>query len=146
MRTTVPILAAALALPGCAQESRGVSVTNAVITLPAVPGRPGAAYFTLHSDRPTRLTAIAIPNVERIELHEYLSNGAISEMRPLGEVAVAPVAPLLFEPGGRHAMLFGIAPSLREGQRVTMTFSLAGLPPLRTEAEVRGPGQAHSSH
>jgi periplasmic copper chaperone A len=143
MKRLVPTLAGLLALHACGGapvESRA-HVENAVITLPAVPGRPGAAYFTLRSNRPARLTGIASPGVGRIELHESTMSGAMSTMAPLRNARLSPEAPLIFAPGGRHAMLYNIAPSVRAGQRVVLTFTFDTVPPLAVEAEVRGPGE-----
>jgi copper(I)-binding protein len=143
MKRLVPIVAALL-LAGCAPGNPRASVTNAVVTLPAVPGRPGAAYFTLLSNRPARLTAITSPQVGRIELHETMSMNGMSRMEPLHEVAIAAGTPLIFQPGGRHAMLYDVAPTLRRGQRVALTFTIEPFPPVTVEAEVRGPGEGFS--
>ena len=144
MRTPVPALAALLALAACGDEPAEPSATveNAVVTLPAVPGRPGAAYFTLRSNRSVRLTGISSPQVGRIELHETMTVSGMSGMAPLRNPGVSPDAPLIFQPGGRHAMLFGIPTSVRTGQRMRLTFSFDALPPSTVEAEVRGPGDA----
>jgi periplasmic copper chaperone A len=149
MRTSVPIMAALLALCACGGppgEPRA-TVENAVVTLPAVPGRPGAAYFTIRANRPARLAAVSSARVGRIELHESMSRGGVSAMAPLRDTSLSPEAPMTFEPGGRHAMLFDIAPSVRVGQHTQLTFTFDGLPPVTVEADVRGPGDSgHSAH
>jgi copper(I)-binding protein len=55
---------------------------------------------------------------------------------------------LVFEPGGRHAMLFGIAPRVKPGDRIPITFSFNVAPPITVEAEVRAAGDEapHSGH
>ena len=138
------MIAASLLLPACGGAPREPSATveEAVVTLPAVPGRPGAAYFTIRTSRPARLAAVSSPAVGRIELHASMSRGGMSAMGPLRDARLSPDAPLAFAPGGRHAMLFGIAPSVRVGQRVALTFTFDALPPVTVEAEVRGPGDA----
>lgn len=144
MRTPVPIMAASLALCACggAPEPARATIENAVVTLPAIPGRPGAAYFTIRSNRTARLAAVSSPAAGRIELHESTSRGGMSAMGPLRDTSLSPGAPMTFAPGGRHAMLFEIAPSVREGQRTALTFTFDGLPPVTVEAEVRGPGDS----
>jgi len=116
-----------------------VAVEDAVVTLPAVEGRPGAAYFTLESAAPAALLAVASPRATRIELHE-------AGMRPATRFALRAGETLRFEPGGRHAMLFGLDSALRPGQRLTLTFTFDGAPPATAEAEVRGPGDVHAGH
>lgn len=134
----VPIF---LALASCGGDAGApqVTVTGAVATLPAIPGRPGAAYFTLESNVPAALVSVASPRAARIELHE-------SGMRPAARFALSPSEPLRFEPGGRHAMLFGFDPALRPGGRLTLTFTFDGAPPTTVQAEVRAPGDVHAGH
>ncbi len=142
---------ALLAVAGCVgapQEPR-VSVDNAVVTVPAVPGGPGAAYFTLRTNNdPTRLISVASPAVQRIELHGSKSQSGMTGMAPLqpGETSFDPDRPLEFAPGGKHAMLTGVDPALRPGAKVTLTFTFDPAPPVAVEAQVRGPGQAHATH
>ena len=141
----VAALAALLLAAGCEQsppEPR-VTVDRAVVTLPAVPGRPGAAYFTLQTNTDaTRLVGIDSAGVGRIELHETVTAGGVSRMAPLADPTFAPDAPLVFSAGGRHAMLLDIEPSLRPGDRLAMTFRFDPAPPVTVLAEVRGPGGA----
>ena len=141
----VAALAALLLAGGCEQaptEPR-VSVDDAVVTLPAVAGRPGAAYFTLRTNTdPTRLVGIDSAGVGRIELHETVSAGGVSRMAPLASSAFSSNAPLVFAPGGRHAMLLDVQRSLRPGDRLGLTFRFDAAPPVTVLAEVRGPGGA----
>ena len=136
------ILAACQGTP----QQPAVTVTNAVITVPAVPGGPGAGYFTLRGTAGGGiLQGIASPRVERIELHETRSEGGMSRMVALERVAVAD-GEVRFEPGGKHAMLLGVDPALKVGDRLSLTFTFEGAPAVTVEADVRGPGQAHANH
>jgi copper(I)-binding protein len=148
MRVAVPALAVSLALSAChgANEAPRATVTGAVVTLPPIPGRPGAAYFMAESTRPTRLTGITSPAIGRIELHESMSEGNMTTMRPLAAVPVTPGRPTAFAPGGKHAMLYDIAPQVRAGDSVRLTFAFEGLPPVRVDAEVRAFGAGHAAH
>jgi hypothetical protein len=124
---------------GGADPDPRVAVHDAVVTLPAVPGRPGAAYFTLESNAPAALVAVASPRAARVELHE-------AGMRPAARFALSPGEPLPFNPGGRHAMLFGLDPALRVGETLTLTFTFEGGPPVSAQAEIRAPGDVHGGH
>jgi copper(I)-binding protein len=143
LAATALILAAALA--GCGSDADApprVTVEQAIVTLPGVAGRPGAAYFTLQANRAgIRFVALSTPAARRVELHE-------SGMRPAGAFVLSPAEPLAFSPGGRHAMLSELDPALRAGGRVTLTFTFAGAPPVTAEAEVRAPGDVpmHMGH
>ncbi|WP_114951912.1 copper chaperone PCu(A)C [Sphingosinicella terrae] len=149
MRKAVPLLAVLLLAAACggAPHSPQATVEDAVVTLPAVAGRSGAAYFTVSTNHgPTRLTGITSPRVGRIELHETVEQNGVATMRPIGEASFSPDSPLVFEPGGSHAMLFEVDPALRPGDRLSLTFALDPAPSMKVEAEVRGPGQAHMGH
>ena len=149
MRKAVPLLVSLFFASACASEPHmpQAEVEEPVVTLPAVAGRPGAAYFTIRTNHaPTRLTGIASPRVGRIELHETVQQNGVSQMRPVADAAFSPDAPLVFAPGGRHAMLFDLDPALRAGDRLSLSFSFDGVPAVTVEAEVRGPGQAHRDH
>ena len=142
MKKAVPILAM-LFIAGCgrAPEAPSVTIEDAIVTLPPVAGRPGAAYFSLRTNNdPTRLTGITSPRIGRIELHETMRHEGMSRMAPMRDPTFTPDAPLVFAPGGRHAMLFDMDPSLRAGDRVNLTFQFDPAPPATAEAEVRAPG------
>lgn len=125
-------LAAACALTGaCTHEAppaRGVG--NAWVRLPAVPGRPGAAYFTLHAgDAAARLVAVDSARVATVELHETMAGmrdmAGMTGMRPISGVDVPARGSVAFAPGGRHAMLFGIDPQVKPGDLVPLGFRFA---------------------
>lgn len=129
---------------GGAAAPAGVTVESAVVTLPAVPGGEGAAYFTLRTGgAPVRLVGVSSPAFGRAELHGTMSHAGMTGMAPLGarETRVSADAPLVFSGGGKHAMLFGIDPALRPGAKVRLTFQLEPGSTVTAEAEVRGPGQ-----
>jgi hypothetical protein len=142
MRIPVAALIAAASLAACGPEPAAPQVTaeDAVVTLPAVTGRPGAGYFSLHSNwEGVRLVGISSPQAERVELHE-------AGMRETASVALTSGEALRFEPGGRHAMLYGLDPALRPGARIRLTFRFEGAPEATAEAEVRAPGDVHPGH
>ena len=143
MRKAISIMVLSMLAASCGQPraSSPVEIEDAVVTLPAVPGRPGAAYFTLRSNSgPSRLTGITSPKVGRIELHESMAHGGMMRMEPLAEARFAPDAPLTLAPGGRHAMLFDIDPAVRPGDRLRLDLQLDPAGRLTVDAEVRGPG------
>jgi len=149
-RLALPLLAAILSA-ACqrAPEAPRVTVDNAVVTVPAVPGAPGAAYFTLRTNNdPARLVSVTSPAIRNIELHESREQGGRTQMSPLklDQTSFGPSAPLVFAPGGRHAMLMGMDPALRPGGKVMLTFNVDPVGPIAAEAEIRAPGQGHAEH
>ena len=140
-----PILATALAaaaLYGCnrAPAEPRVTADDVMVTLPAVPGRPGAAYFKLRTNRsPTTLLGVTSPLVQRIELHQSMDKGMAKITSP-EDLSFSGNGRLAFEPGGKHAMLFGIHKSVKVGDKIPLTLTLDPVPAVTVEAEVRGPG------
>jgi len=131
-----------LAACGAPQEARApVAVEDAWVRLPAVVGRPGSAYFTLRAgDAPMRIVAVTSPQVERIELHETSHEGGVMRMGPLSDRDLPAGSATAFEPGGRHAMLFGIDPAVEPGGSIRLTFRFDPEHEVTAEAEVRAPG------
>lgn len=98
-------------------------VTEAWVRLPAVAGRPGAAYFMLNGgEADDALIAVESPMAERVELHESIAGGGAMTMNPIQRVEVSANSTVAFEPGGKHAMLFGIDPGVTPGERITLDF------------------------
>src|SRR3712207_5667610 len=92
-----------LLLTACEREPETprVTVEGAVVTVPATPGAPGAAYFRLSTNNdPTRLVSISSPSAGRIELHQTREENGVSrmvEMEP-AQLTFDPDRPLEFAP------------------------------------------------
>lgn len=143
MRALIATSLACAPLIGCnaSPQEPAVTVEEVRVTLPAIRGRPGAAYFTLRTNNdPTRLVGITSPDVDRIELHDSMMHGAPGDMRPAGDLVFDDA--LAFTPGGKHAMLFGIDPAVQKGATIPLTFHLEPMKAVTVEAEVHGPGEA----
>ena len=138
--------AVAFSLVACAQSgakpNAAVTLENAWIRLPAVPDRPGAAYFTLrrHGENGIALDRIASPGVQRIELHDSMMHDGMAEMMAVEAVTVTDSDTIEFKPGGKHAMLFGIDPKIKAGDRLRLDFSVRPGGQISGEAIVIGPG------
>jgi len=138
---------ALLLLAGC-DRAPSVAVEDAVVRLPVIEGRPGAAYFTLRANTtPMQIVGITSPEVERIDLHESVNEGGVMRMGPLRDRAFPADGEKRFEPGGAHAMLFGIAPTVRPGGTIEMTFDFDNAPDVtvRVPMEAIG-GGGHDGH
>ena len=136
-------LAAAALMAGCDRPPPDgtVRVSHAWVRLPAAGNRPGAAYFRLEAgSEGTRLLGLSTPAARWIELHETSTDGGRTRMRQRKEFEFPSRGELVFEPGGRHAMLFGIDRKVKPGDRIPLTFSFNVAPPVTVEAEVRAAG------
>lgn len=149
MRLVQFAAASLLALAGCDSGPPGpnVSVEEAWVQLPAVPGRPGAAYFTLVANEgPARLVSVSSPRVQRIELHGTSTENGVARMRPLENPAFPDDLELVFAPGGNHAMLFELDPALKPGDRIPLTFTFDPAPPVTVDAKARAFSEGHGGH
>jgi copper(I)-binding protein len=136
-------LAAAMMLAGCDRPPPDgfVRVSDVWVRLPAAKNRPGGAYFRMEAgSEGTRLVGVSSPSVRWIELHETEMDGTTAKMKRRKEIEFPSRGELVFEPGGRHAMLFGIDSKVKSGQRIPLTFSFNVAPPITVEAEVRAAG------
>lgn len=136
----VPAAALAGGLAGCGQPA-ALSVDGAWVRLAAVPGRPAAAYFTLHGGATdATLVAVRAPMAKRSELHESMGAGGMATMTPLGQLAVPARATVAFAPGGRHVMLFDIASGVKPGGTMGLGFAFADGRTLEGTARVLAAG------
>jgi copper(I)-binding protein len=133
MSKNLVVFAACLLIAGTAAAQRGVvEVTDAWAR--ATPGKAenGAAYLTIASPTPDRLTGLATPAATAAELHmmtmEETVVGAVMRMRPLAGVDLAAGQKIAMKPGAMHIMLVGLKAPLRPGQSFPMTlyFEKAG--------------------
>jgi copper(I)-binding protein len=135
MRTAVIGL---LVLVAACSAPPKLGVGDAWVRLPAVPGRPAAAYFTLHGG-PTDTTLIAVTTdvAIRSEMHESMARGMV----PLPSVPVPATQDVAFQPGGRHVMLFNVNPGIKPGGRwIRLTFTFADGRRIQQNAVAVGAG------
>ncbi|MFS0771745.1 copper chaperone PCu(A)C [Sphingomonas sp. 1P08PE] len=143
MRWLAPMVIAAAMLTGCRDEAE-LRVDGAWIRLPAVAGRPGVAYFTIHGGpQPATLINVSSGWAVRADMHESMSGaGGTMSMRPIGDVPVPANGTVAFAPGGRHVMVYGINPAVHVGDTMTFTFTFADGRRIRRIARVVAAGAA----
>jgi copper(I)-binding protein len=140
MRTRFAPVLMAIALAGCQQAE--LSVSEAWVRLPAVTGRPGAAYFTVQGgSEATSLLAVSTPVAIRSELHEMQHDGEMMAMKPRKDVAIPAGTVVKLQPGGVHVMLYDIAPNVRPGTKVPLRIAFADGRTIEVQADARAPGQ-----
>ncbi len=144
MRLLLLLAGSLAALAGCNSGTSGdpPASEQAMIRLAAVPGRPAAGYGTL-AVPPGResLTGVSSPRIGRIEMHETVSHGSMTSMRPLDRVEPAGDGRIVFAPGGRHLMLFDVDPALKPGDRAELAFRFAHGAPVTLSARVIAAGE-----
>ncbi len=138
----VPI--ALLALAACHRGEAKLRVDHAWVRLAAVPGRPAAAYLSIHGgSEPARLVAVESRAVGSSELHRSMKmgpGGNMAGMQRLDGLDVPARSDVVFEPGGNHVMLFGVSPQVRAGHRVPLSVRFEKGQPVTVQAKVVGAG------
>lgn len=127
---------------GACSKPPELSVDNAWVRLGAVPGRPAAAYFTVHGG-PTDATLINVTTdvAIRAEMHESMQSGTMASMKPIASVAIPAKTDVAFKPGGRHVMLFSMNPGIKPGdRRITLTLTFSDGSRILQNADVVGAG------
>lgn len=160
--------AVALALTGCGQNADsptaaasesanatpenapGITLADAMIRLPAVPGSPGAADFTVaQGSGPARkIAGVYVEGAERAEMHETVTANGISSMRPVKDVALEAGKTTAFKPGGLHVMLFNLDDALKAGGTTEITITLDNGDKVSVPARIEtiGGGSATDGH
>ena len=107
----------------CAADG-AISAEGAWLREQADAGGMTAAYFTVCNGaaQPTILTGVATSVAELAELHETTrdENGVVS-MAPTGPITLAPGERVVFEPGGKHAMLMRLSGAINAGDQAALT-------------------------
>jgi len=135
------VVMALLALAGCHRGAPKLSADHGWVRLAAVPGRPAAAYLTIHGGpEPARLVAVESPSVGSSELHRSMKTGSMVGMQRLDGLDVPAGGVLSFAPGGNHVMLFGVSPQVKPGQTMRLSIRFEKGQPLTIDASVVGAG------
>lgn len=137
------LLALPLLLAACHREADAPGVTQAWVRLPAVAGRPGAAYFTLKGGKAgDKLVRVESALVSHVELHASMKGpGGMASMAPLQSVDLPAGATVAFAPDGRHAMLFGIEDVVKPGTAIPLRFGFASGKTAEAEAKTVAAGE-----
>jgi copper(I)-binding protein len=144
------IAAMLLAVSGgsAAAAPASAPTVSAWIRLPAVPGRPAAAYAKIVGSKTAdRLLSIAGPAPARLELHTSRMENGVMRMEASGPIAVAPGSTVEMKPGGLHIMIFGLAET-KPGARVPLTFVFerAGRVAVSAETKPAAAAEGHAHH
>lgn len=147
------LFAVATALAASPAAAADLKLSDAWIRLPAVDGRPAAGYLMVTGGaQPQTITGASSPSAARVELHESRKVGGLMKMSPLSKLTVAKGQPVMFEPGGKHLMLYGLDPKVKPGGTVRLDVKLAGGNTVSVDAKAVGTadgppaGHEHQHH
>ena len=144
------VLLAAVTLAGCkgteqpaapASKARtakpGITVSAARLVLPAVPGNPGAAYFTLgnQSQGTAAITGVAVAGAGKTEIHT-------PDMKLVDRAEVEAGTTLTLEPGKVHLMVYDVSSDLKPGSETELTLVFADGDKVSVPAKILSAGAA----
>ena len=141
-RAVTALVLASAALAGCAQEKQ-LYIGDAWVRLAAVAGRPAAGYFTIHGGpADATLVSVSADVAVRTELHESRAaeGGQGMTMESIRQVPIAALQQVRFAPGGKHAMLFDLNPSVKPGGTISLIFTFADATRIEQDARVIAAG------
>jgi periplasmic copper chaperone A len=146
MKPTIFVLFTMALLTACgkspeAPKAPELSVSDAVVRIAPIKGRPSAAYFTLHGGvTADRLVAVSSPKAATIELHENRMEGGMMSMQPLTGIDLPARGEIAFQPGGNHAMMFGLDPAVKAGDTLSLHFTFQSGAKVDAEAKAISAG------
>lgn len=128
-----------LPLFGAAAQAQSIAVEDARVRA-VPPGSPTtAAFMTLtnpgEADR--ALVAAASPLAGRLELHNHAMVDGVMRMRRVEAIPLPAGETVRLAPGSWHLMMFDLAATPAEGERVTLTLTLDDGETLSVEAPVQ---------
>ena len=127
-----PAAAASSAAPA---GKPGVTISEARLVLPAVPGNPGAAYFDLANDSKDTVgvASVAVTGAGKTELHT-------TDMKAVDHTAAEPRTVEKFAPGGLHVMVFDVSANLKAGDQTELTVTFTDGDKISVNAKIEAMG------
>lgn len=141
------LLTAGLAALACAllaacevEDARSIEITNARARFTTTD--VGAVYFDITAEgADDRLLAASTDIAAEVQIHEVVSEGGSSMMRPVADgIAVEAGGSVSLEPGGYHLMLLGVAEVPEPGTTfgLTLQFERMGRITITVTVEALG--------
>lgn len=123
-----------------AQTAGSPQVTDAWARATPAKAANGAAYLTIESATPDRLTGASTPVAGRAELHQMTMQGNVMRMRQIAGIDLPAGQPVTLKPGGLHFMLLGLKQPLKKGDKFPLTLDFAKAGARTVEVSVAGAG------
>ena len=120
----------------------GVTITDGFLNLPAIPGNPGAVYFTIAnaSEEQATIRGADMIGSTSAMLHETSEWSGQMDMQELIQVPVPAGETVVFEPGGKHVMVYELGDVLVAGGETEVTLTFVGGDKLSFPVRIRAAG------
>ncbi|MEZ5708669.1 MAG: copper chaperone PCu(A)C [Blastomonas sp.] len=136
----------ALFLTSCEPPAQ-LRVEKAYIIMSPIADRPAAAYFTVYGGpQPVELLEVVAPQALRTVMHDNVPVDGLMTMAQITKVPIPARGEVTFEPGGKHAMLFGVDNSGRNSGELRLEFIFSNGDRILVDAPVRNMGSANAGH
>lgn len=141
MRAIFPALALfSLASLAACGDPAPTYVDQAWIRVSPNADSPSAGYFTVHGgEAPVTLRGVLTDRAQRVEMHESVEQGGMMTMRPVESVDVPAKGTVVFAPGGKHIMLWGVNPAAVEQGKMPLTFLFSNGDRIIVDAVIQKP-------
>jgi hypothetical protein len=93
-------------LTACSGASTPLEVLDARCRPPLGSGAVAVGYMTLRSSSGDRVVSVSSTAARAVEIHESVQTGGVSRMNRLESLELPAGESVVFEPGGRHLMIF----------------------------------------
>jgi periplasmic copper chaperone A len=106
-------------------QSGSIQIKDAWARATPAKAANGAAYLTMQSSIPDRLTGASTPVAKSAELHHMTMEGNVMRMRQVAGIDLPADKPVMLKPGAFHIMLLGLKHPLRKGDKFPLTLDFA---------------------
>lgn len=133
-------LAAPLLLAACGDPAP-TYVDQAWVRASPNKDSPSAGYFTVHAgDAPVTLRGVLSDRALKVEMHESVSANGMMSMKPIDRVDIPAKGTVVFAPGGKHIMLWGLNRQAVDQGKMPLTFLFSNGDRIIVDAVVQKPG------
>ena len=148
------LLGLTLILAACGQ-AKVLYVDQAWVRLSANDTTPSAGYFTVHGgEEDVQLLSVISPAVLRVQMHESVEKDGMMSMESVKTVDIPAGTDVVFGPGGKHLMIWGINPGVKKLGKLPLTFIFSNGDRIIYDAVIRSPaagapasgGDEHKGH
>ncbi|MFZ2996681.1 copper chaperone PCu(A)C [Sphingobium sp.] len=99
---------------------------------------PSAGYFIAHGgDSGAQLRGVLTDYALKVEMHESMSSGGMTSMKPVESVDIPAKSQVAFAPGGKHLMLWGVNDTAISRGKMQLTFLMSNGDRLLVDAVIR---------
>ena len=99
-----------------------IEVTHARVREPMPNSNTSAAFMTIHNHGayPLALFSAQSPQAKKTEIHDHIHQDGMMKMRPIELIDIPAKESVQLQTGGKHLMLFDVAPELKQGDTLQL--------------------------